>query len=106
MAPEVMKGTKYDHKCDIYSLGVIFWEMITRAKPYFLKANAANIMWEVAHENKRPETVINIPKLFSKILEAMWHTDPDKRFEPSKLKSIFANFRFKNSENSIFYEKL
>ena len=91
MAPEVMKGTRYDHKCDIYSLGVIFWEMLTRVKPYFDKANAANIMWIVAHQNKRPENISKIPKLFRNLLERMWHTDPKNRYEPSRLVIIFTN---------------
>ena len=30
MAPEIYKGEKYDAKCDIYSFGIIMWQIIAR----------------------------------------------------------------------------
>lgn len=30
MAPEVFRGKKYDQKCDIFSFGILLWEMIAR----------------------------------------------------------------------------
>ncbi|KNE87766.1 hypothetical protein PSTG_18843 [Puccinia striiformis f. sp. tritici PST-78] len=34
MAPEVMQGGKYSMKCDVYSLGITFWEILSREKPF------------------------------------------------------------------------
>jgi len=33
MAPEVMLGLEYDHKCDVFSYAMVMWELITRDKP-------------------------------------------------------------------------
>ncbi|RKZ96831.1 MAG: hypothetical protein DRQ43_03895 [Gammaproteobacteria bacterium] len=33
-APELMQGLKFDHKVDIYSLGVMLYEMLVGEKPY------------------------------------------------------------------------
>jgi serine/threonine protein kinase len=30
MAPEVIKSTKYDNKCDIYSFGIIMFQILTQ----------------------------------------------------------------------------
>ena len=32
LAPEVMKNWKYNESSDVYSLGVIYWEILTRQK--------------------------------------------------------------------------
>lgn len=34
MAPEILRGEKYTEKADVYSFGVILWEMITGEIPY------------------------------------------------------------------------
>eukprot|EP00002_Diphylleia_rotans_P011166 TRINITY_DN2212_c0_g1_i9.p1 TRINITY_DN2212_c0_g1~~TRINITY_DN2212_c0_g1_i9.p1 ORF type:complete len:1215 (+),score=208.65 TRINITY_DN2212_c0_g1_i9:52-3696(+) len=34
MAPEVIRGDSFDEKVDIYSFGIILWELLTRMKPY------------------------------------------------------------------------
>jgi serine/threonine protein kinase len=33
-APEIIRGEKYSEKADIYSFGVVMWEMLTRRQPY------------------------------------------------------------------------
>lgn len=34
MAPEVLNGKKYNHKADVWSLGIVFFEMITGFTPF------------------------------------------------------------------------
>lgn len=34
MAPEILKGEKYDHKVDVWSLGTVFYEMLTGFTPF------------------------------------------------------------------------
>ena len=34
MAPEVISGTTYTGKADVYSFAIIMWEVLTRETPY------------------------------------------------------------------------
>jgi serine/threonine protein kinase len=34
MAPEVLRNEKFNEKCDVFSMGVVLWELITRKEPY------------------------------------------------------------------------
>lgn len=68
MAPEVFSGMKYGEKCDVYSFGVILWEMIVRRKPYEeLGGPAYRIMWKV-HEGTRPPLVAGIPSCLQELM--------------------------------------
>jgi len=43
MAPEVLKGGKYTQKSDIYSLGMIMYELITGLPPYAKQTHDVNL---------------------------------------------------------------
>ena len=34
MAPEVLNGNKYNHKADVWSMGVVFFEMLVGFTPF------------------------------------------------------------------------
>jgi serine/threonine protein kinase len=54
MAPEVILGEKYTEKADVYSFGVILWEIMTRKEPYEDK-EAMQIVLEVVNKGLRPK---------------------------------------------------
>jgi serine/threonine protein kinase len=37
MAPEIMQGKNYDKSSDIYSFGIIVWELMTNEIPHHQK---------------------------------------------------------------------
>ena len=47
MAPEVLDGNKYDHTADVWSLGCVFYEMLTGYAP-FTGTSQANLGENIA----------------------------------------------------------
>jgi serine/threonine protein kinase len=42
MAPEVISNQKYTEKADVFSYGIILWEIASREPPYRSKINFKN----------------------------------------------------------------
>ena len=58
----VAAGTTYTEKCDIFSWGIILWEVITRRLPFEeIGGNDMRVMWQI-HMGKRPPPVEGCPK--------------------------------------------
>jgi len=56
MAPEVFDGDDaYDQAADIYSLGMLFFELVTGTLPFGGRLTAAQVMKRVCVDKKRPE---------------------------------------------------
>lgn len=86
MAPEVFRGKKYDQKCDIFSVGVLLWEIIARryngskrllARIYVFRVpfagtefGHANIfLFQVAQVGLRPPRISNCPTPIMDVIE-------------------------------------
>nr|XP_034333636.1 mitogen-activated protein kinase kinase kinase 7 isoform X2 [Crassostrea gigas] len=79
MAPEVFEGSNYSEKCDVFSWGIIFWEVITRRKPFDeIGGPAFRIMWAV-HNGTRPPLIRNLPKPLEILMTRCWHGNPAER---------------------------
>ncbi|KEH39298.1 serine/threonine-protein kinase EDR1 isoform X2 [Medicago truncatula] len=54
MAPELIRNEPFDEKCDIFSLGVIMWELCTLNRPWE-GVPPERVVYSVAHEGSRME---------------------------------------------------
>ncbi|MFH4978122.1 hypothetical protein AB6A40_004831 [Gnathostoma spinigerum] len=79
MAPEVFSGSRYDSKCDVYSFGIILWEMITRRMPFEdFEATAYTILWNVC-SGSRPPLISDCPKPIMDLITCCWDKSPNNR---------------------------
>jgi serine/threonine protein kinase/ABC-type phosphate transport system substrate-binding protein len=76
-APEIIRGEAYSEKADIYSLGIVMWEVLTRRRPY-ADANFVRISLDVL-EGKRPEVPSDCPPAFARLMAKCWHAKAHKR---------------------------
>merc|ERR1712137_262211 len=58
MAPEVIKKNKYSEKADVFSFGMVLWEIFTGCIPYnneeFHGMNQVQLIFYIVEKNARP----------------------------------------------------
>jgi len=82
MAPEQILGKKVDERADIYSLGVILYEMLTGEPPYHRGDHMAVMYQHVQGKAKPPiEVVSSIPPGLSEIVMKAMTVDKTRRFQ-------------------------
>jgi len=78
MAPEVFLSQPYNELVDVYSFGIIFWQMITGKTPF----DGMNIKayWQrVILEGERPPLNPRWPERITALLGRCWDTNPSNR---------------------------
>ena len=82
MAPEQILGKKVDTRADIYSLGVILYEMLTGAPPYH-RGDHMSVMYQHVQGRARPAAEVNpeVPQELSDIVAKAMAVDKNKRFD-------------------------
>ncbi len=81
MAPEQILGKKVDIRADIYSLGVIFYEMLTGLPPYTKGDHMAVMYQHVQGKAQRCEELNpDIPPSLAKLVGQAMEVDKTKRF--------------------------
>jgi serine/threonine protein kinase/Flp pilus assembly protein TadD len=82
MSPEQARGEKVDTRTDIWSMGVIFYEMLTGDLPFKGEFDQA-IIYSIL--NVEPEPIISIskdlPVKFQNLIEKLLTKDRDKRYQ-------------------------
>ncbi|KAJ0244389.1 hypothetical protein HA466_0190290 [Hirschfeldia incana] len=78
MAPEVLRNESADEKSDIYSFGVVLWELATEKIPWET-LNAMQVIGAVGFMNQRLEIPKDIDPLWIALMESCWHSDTKLR---------------------------
>jgi serine/threonine protein kinase len=97
MAPEVFENKPYNEKADIYSFGVMLWEIICRKAPY-ANMTPYQIMYKVMKGGRPDETLIpqDAPLELVKIMQQCWDTQQEKRPSSAKISELLGNLYHKD----------
>ncbi|XP_060213665.1 serine/threonine-protein kinase STY13-like [Lycium barbarum] len=78
MAPEMIQHRPYTHKVDVYSFGIVLWELITGMLP-FQKMTAVQAAFAVVNKGVRPAIPNDCLPVLSEIMTRCWDANPDNR---------------------------
>ncbi len=83
MSPEQIRGEDTDGRSDVYSLGVMLYQMLTGRVP-FESTNSVNILMAHVHDAPPPMSEMNpevqVPRIVNAIVLKAMEKDPENRF--------------------------
>jgi serine/threonine-protein kinase len=82
MSPEQIGNANIDTRSDIWSLGVVFYEMLTKQRPFQDNYNEA-LLYSITNEDPQSFAKINadIPATLEKMVLKMLNKNPEKRYQ-------------------------
>jgi serine/threonine-protein kinase len=82
LAPEQVRGEAVDARTDIYSLGVVLYEMLCGRPPFVADTDAATALARLQRDPLRPRQVkASVPKALEEIVLRAMARDPADRYE-------------------------
>lgn len=75
LAPEILEKKTYTEKADVYSLGVIFWELLTKQQ-YFGEVKFMALLEDLVKEGQRPPIPDSCIPSYKQLIEDCWASDP------------------------------
>ncbi|GAB4826963.1 hypothetical protein Ancab_033844 [Ancistrocladus abbreviatus] len=91
MAPEMIKHKQYGRKVDVYSFGLILWEMVAGHIPYE-DMNPIQAAYAVVNKNLRPTLPAECPPAMRALIEQCWSSQPEKRPEFWQIVKVLEQF--------------
>ena len=84
MSPEQFMGQTVDGRSDLFSAGVILYELLTGEKPF--SGSATTIMHKVLQEEPLPPSTLNVqvPRPFDGVVKRALAKRPDERFQTAR----------------------
>jgi serine/threonine protein kinase len=103
MSPEQVTGEEVDGRSDLFSLGVVLYELLTKRKP-FVGDNLTSISYKIVHEDYPPPETFDatIPPEMGTILQKALAKDPAARFQKGMdFVQTLAEFRARLAERDM-----
>ncbi len=90
MAPEVGLSLGYSLPADVYSFGILLWEICSLSKPFSSIKTPADFDWRVFTEGERPPIETNWPGAVKELMSTCWSALPSERPNMLDVKSVLS----------------
>src|SRR5205814_4110508 len=91
IAPEIFRGAAFSKESDIYSMGMIMWELTTGCKPFANVEHDTDLIYKII-DGKRPEITRDTPECYANLMKRCWDSDPLKRPSILEIKKTVSNW--------------
>ncbi|GKD70158.1 dual specificity protein kinase splA-like protein, partial [Tanacetum coccineum] len=78
MAPEVLRNKYANEKSDVYSYGVVLWELTTKKIPW-ADLNIMQVIGAVGFMNQRLEIPKDVDPEWASLIESCWCSEPQSQ---------------------------
>jgi len=111
MSPEALLGKELTPRTDVYSFGMILWELLTGQSPYesLEVENFEELIEEICVKNTREKIPSDCPSTLKKLISSCWKPNPEERPDflhiISSLDDCLVEVAIKDEEAKQFWRK-
>ncbi|RHZ88434.1 hypothetical protein Glove_22g157 [Diversispora epigaea] len=78
IAPEILLGQTYSPAADIYSFGIIMWELSMKNKPFCDRPHDEKLVYDIL-KGVRPKIPAHMPESYVNLMKKCWDKNPRNR---------------------------